>query len=218
MKSRTVIAWFTGLILLSAAATTINARDLGGTEHKGLLQHLYAYLHRAGGALDFGSYEWTLVNEEAEWAPRAGLQVVELRNRFYLMGGRTARPPSFPPIPGDSDIWGDVWMSDDRGESWNASSRRRSGPLAGARLLPGRDQGRTCTCSAVRTSAGTRMRARDPRTALPLGLGLLQRRVAQPRRGALEADDRERGLGGPRGAQRGGLQGRNLRHGRLLER
>jgi len=70
------------------------------------------------GALDFASYEWTLINEEARWAPRAGLQVVSLRNRFYLMGGRTPRPPSFPPIPGDSDIWGDVWMSNDKGSSW----------------------------------------------------------------------------------------------------
>jgi hypothetical protein len=69
-------------------------------------------------ALDFASYEWTLINEEARWAPRAGLQVVNLRNRFYLMGGRTPRPPSFPPIPGDSDIWGDVWMSKDKGASW----------------------------------------------------------------------------------------------------
>jgi hypothetical protein len=62
--------------------------------------------------------EWTLVNESAEWTPRAGLQVLEQRGRFYLLGGRTPRPPSFPPIPGDSDIWGDVWRSDDRGESW----------------------------------------------------------------------------------------------------
>jgi hypothetical protein len=62
--------------------------------------------------------EWTLVNESAEWTRRAGLQVLEQRGCFYLLGGRTPRPPSFPPIPGDSDIWGDVWRSDDRGESW----------------------------------------------------------------------------------------------------
>ena len=69
--------------------------------------------YAAKGALDFAAYEWTLINEEAQWAPRAGLQVVGLRDRFYLMGGRTPRPPSLPPIPGDSDIWGDVWMSKD---------------------------------------------------------------------------------------------------------
>ena len=33
--------------------------------------------------------QWTEVNPNAEWAPRAGLQVVELRNTFFLMGGRT---------------------------------------------------------------------------------------------------------------------------------
>ena len=71
-----------------------------------------------GGAPDFGSYEWNLINGETRWTPRAGLQVVNLKNRFYLMGGRTPRPPGFTPIPGDSDIWGDVWKSDDRGISW----------------------------------------------------------------------------------------------------
>ena len=70
------------------------------------------------GALDFSSYEWTLINGEAQWSPRAGLQVVNLRNRFYLMGGRTPRPPTLPSIPGDSDIWGDVWVSSDKGASW----------------------------------------------------------------------------------------------------
>lgn len=79
---------------------------------------LFTSAYAVKGALDFASYEWTLVNEEAEWAPRAGLQVVNLKNRFYLMGGRTPRPPGFPPVPGDSDIWGDVWMSTDKGLSW----------------------------------------------------------------------------------------------------
>ena len=50
---------------------------------------------------------------------RAGLKVVSLGDRFYLMGGRTPNPPSFPPVPGDSVIWGDVWTSKDRGSTWN---------------------------------------------------------------------------------------------------
>jgi hypothetical protein len=73
-------------------------------------------------APDFESYRWTVIKEsdrfDGSWAPRAGLQVVELHNRFYLLGGRTPNPPSFPPIIGDSFIWGDVWMSDDRGATW----------------------------------------------------------------------------------------------------
>ena len=67
---------------------------------------------------DSDAYQWTLINEDANWSPRAGLQVVNLRNHFYLLGGRTPRPPSIPPIPGVSDIWGDVWISDDKGLSW----------------------------------------------------------------------------------------------------
>jgi hypothetical protein len=69
-------------------------------------------------AADFASYSWTEVNSDATWEARAGLQVVELRNELYLMGGRTPRPPGFPPIPGDSDIWADVWTSADQGNSW----------------------------------------------------------------------------------------------------
>lgn len=65
-----------------------------------------------------GPQGWYLVNDSASWSRRAGLQVVQLRNRLYLMGGRTARQPSIPPIPGDSDIWGDVWMSKNYGRSW----------------------------------------------------------------------------------------------------
>jgi hypothetical protein len=119
MSSRTVVAWTAGLLLsISSTSATLSASGFMAGAHKGLPAQLHSYLHRPGGALDFASYEWTLVNGEAAWAPRAGLQVVQLRNRFYLMGGRTPRPPSVPPIPGDSDIWGDVWISADRGRSW----------------------------------------------------------------------------------------------------
>lgn len=33
------------------------------------------------------------------------------------MGGRTPGPPSFPPIPGDSDIWGDVRKNHNKGKT-----------------------------------------------------------------------------------------------------
>ena len=69
-------------------------------------------------ANDVESYEWDLLNADSAWAARAGLQVVSLAGDFYLMGGRTPKPPSFPFVPGDSTIWGDVWKSEDRGRSW----------------------------------------------------------------------------------------------------
>jgi hypothetical protein len=69
----------------------------------------------ARGDLGFLDWEWTLVNDDAPWARRAGLQVVELRDRLYLMGGRT---PLQSPIPGASIIWDDVWASDDHGKNW----------------------------------------------------------------------------------------------------
>ena len=62
--------------------------------------------------------QWMEVNPDAEWAPRAGLQVVELHNTFYLMGGRTPIDPAVLPLPGASVIWGDVWRSRDLGRSW----------------------------------------------------------------------------------------------------
>lgn len=69
------------------------------------------------GFFDFSSFEWTRIRTHAPWAARAGLQVVELHNRLYLMGGRTPLPPSNPPVPGASQIWGDVWVSRD-GRRW----------------------------------------------------------------------------------------------------
>ena len=69
--------------------------------------------------LDFEAYTWSDTSPGGYWAPRAGLQTVELNGRFYLLGGRTPNPPQGPnPIPGDSVIWSDVWASDDQGVSW----------------------------------------------------------------------------------------------------
>ena len=71
-----------------------------------------------GRGNNVSNYEWTLVNDQPGWAPRAGLQVVELKNNFYLMGGRTPIDPAVNPIPGASTIWSDVWKSNDSGGSW----------------------------------------------------------------------------------------------------
>lgn len=61
---------------------------------------------------------WNLINPDSDWSGRAGLQAVSIGESFYIMGGRTPKPPTFPPIPGDSYIWNDVWKSDDRGLTW----------------------------------------------------------------------------------------------------
>jgi hypothetical protein len=61
---------------------------------------------------------WTEVNDNASWPARAGLQVVNHKDQFVLMGGRTPLDPAIAGFPGASIIWSDVWKSDDRGMSW----------------------------------------------------------------------------------------------------
>ena len=73
----------------------------------------------AHGGQGSPSVGWSEVNPSAEWAPRAGLKVVSLGDRFYLMGGRTPKAPGASPVPGDSTIWGDVWTSTNRGRTWS---------------------------------------------------------------------------------------------------
>ncbi len=114
MSVRINTAWITGWLLIFSAVTPLAAGNLRGIGPKDLVE----ILHSGDGALDFGSYEWTEINPAADWAPRAGLQVVNLKNRFYLMGGRTPIDPAVLPVPGASIIWGDVWKSKDRGVSW----------------------------------------------------------------------------------------------------
>ncbi len=70
---------------------------------------------------NFKHWTWEQVNDDANWSPRAGLQVLNLNNQFFLFGGRTPLDPSsLPfPVPGASIIWGDVWNSLDYGNTWN---------------------------------------------------------------------------------------------------
>ena len=65
-----------------------------------------------------GEGEWIEVNDDAAWDPRAGLQVVEIENEIYLLGGRTPLNPATNPGPAPSQLWSDVWTSDDYGETW----------------------------------------------------------------------------------------------------
>lgn len=37
---------------------------------------------------------------------------------LYLLAGRTPLDPALSPLPGASQIWGDVWQSQDWGDTW----------------------------------------------------------------------------------------------------
>ena len=79
-------------------------------------------------AQDFGSYEWTEIYDGggSDWEGRAGLQAVGLRNRLYVMGGRTPEPSMVNPFA--SKLWDDVWESRDNGSTWELTA---AGPGAG---------------------------------------------------------------------------------------
>jgi hypothetical protein len=73
------------------------------------------------GGPSFESYEWTEIVatdflDPQRWEPRAGLQAVELHNHLFVIAGRTPKPP--PASPFESIIHGDVWVSEDSGQSW----------------------------------------------------------------------------------------------------
>ena len=69
-------------------------------------------------ATDLDSYRWTNVRptvpfDPGMWAPRAGLQAVELGNDLYVMGGRGPFSFETPTV-----LYGDVWKSSDVGATW----------------------------------------------------------------------------------------------------
>ena len=77
------------------------------------------------GVTDIGSYGWASVRptdpfDPAMWAPRAGLQAVELNNDLYVMGGRG--PFSFET---ETVLYGDVWKSTDAGATWTKVAQWR---------------------------------------------------------------------------------------------
>ena len=76
--------------------------------------------NRGNDRNNFKQWTWQETNPNADWSPRAGLQVLNHQDHFYLFGGRTPiDPATLPfPVPGASLIWGDVWKSADHGKSW----------------------------------------------------------------------------------------------------
>ncbi|MEM7288514.1 MAG: hypothetical protein AAF480_19385, partial [Actinomycetota bacterium] len=66
--------------------------------------------------VDLAGYSWRQVTDGAPWGGRAGLRIAEVDGSVYLFGGRTPRDST---LPGDSDIFSDVWRSDDLGATWD---------------------------------------------------------------------------------------------------
>lgn len=67
-------------------------------------------------------FKWDEVNSGSgiSWEPRAGLQALNHRGKFYVLGGRA---PKIAPLAfGDSLFFNDTWASDDFGQSWNLVS------------------------------------------------------------------------------------------------
>lgn len=87
----------------------------------------YAYPLTANAQI-FNKFDWTEVNSGAGimWEARAGLQAVNLRGDFYVMGGRS--PQIFPAAFGDSVFYDDVWRSSDSGQSWSKVSSGNGSP------------------------------------------------------------------------------------------
>ncbi|MGI9247917.1 MAG: hypothetical protein ACR2QI_02805, partial [Woeseiaceae bacterium] len=78
-------------------------------------------------AIDLSSYSWNSIRPTVPfdpnmWAPRAGLQAVEMRNELYVMGGRG--PFSFET---ETRLFGDVWKSSDAGATWTRTAQWQEG-------------------------------------------------------------------------------------------
>jgi hypothetical protein len=98
-----------------AAATTVVETTAAPTTVAETVPATDAPTTTAQPADPLAGYAWSQAVDGAPWGGRAGLRVMELDGALFVAGGRT---PRNSPIPGDSDLWGDVWRSDDLGVSW----------------------------------------------------------------------------------------------------
>jgi hypothetical protein len=82
----------------------------------------------AASAQIFNKFDWTEVHSGSgtTWDARAGLQAVNLRGNFYVLGGRS--PQIVPAAFGDSVFYDDVWRSSDSGRSWSRVSAGNGSP------------------------------------------------------------------------------------------
>lgn len=74
------------------------------------------------------AFEWEEVNAGVGviWEPRAGLQALNHKGRFYVFGGRT--PKMMPLAFGDSVFYNDVWQSANSGKDWSRISGGHGAP------------------------------------------------------------------------------------------
>lgn len=183
LHSRSLFKLLAGLVVGALVLSTapVQAFDLNG-------QSLGSARAPHAGPLDFSSYQWQPTLTTAPWAARAGLQVVELNDALYLMGGRTPLNPAIVPLPGASTLWSDVWKSRDLGSSWETVLE-----TDGADHWPARayfqaltHRGRMFVMGGselqARAQPGLRVRAtrRAVRARRGAAVRLLQRRVEQP--------------------------------------
>jgi len=73
-------------------------------------------------------FSWRQINDGygATWEPRAGLQAVKHRGKFFVRGGRSLKiaPKTFV----DSNLYDDVWRCTDPGLSWKKLSGEARAP------------------------------------------------------------------------------------------
>ena len=78
----------------------------------------------------FSKFESVETNDGSgiSWDPRAGLQAVNHRGQFYVLGGR--KPNTVPLAFGDSVFFNDVWKSNDSGQTWDLVPDGNGAPWA----------------------------------------------------------------------------------------
>ncbi len=130
---------------------------------------------------------------DTAWTERAGLQAVELRNRLYVMGGRTPLNPQVVPVPGASTIWSDVWRSGDKGVSWEKTAEGQWPARAYFQAVTLRDRMYVIggqDFNVIPNPGCAAPRGCPPAAVADPRLAVLQRCLVEPRRRELDVRDR----------------------------